>query len=68
MKTVELLAIIISLSSAFIFSNALGNQPQNKVMPQPAPQTTTDDDFEPIDNMHHFMRQKSVGLFLIRGC
>ncbi len=55
MKTVELLAIIISLSSAFIFSNASGNQPQNKVMPQSAPQTTTDDDFEPIDNMHHFM-------------
>lgn len=55
MKTVELLAIIISLSSAFIFSNASGNQPQNKVMPQSAPQTTTEDDFEPIDNMHHFM-------------
>lgn len=55
MKTVETLAIIISLSSAFFFSNAPDNQPQNKVMPQPVLQTTTDGNFEPIDNMHHFM-------------
>ncbi|MCP4096188.1 MAG: hypothetical protein GY748_08095 [Planctomycetaceae bacterium] len=56
MKTVELLAIIISLSSAFFFSNAANtNQPPNQVTSQPIQQPATDGDFEPVDNMHHFM-------------
>jgi hypothetical protein len=56
MKTVELLAIITSLTGAFFFSNAPHiNQSQNNSIPLPVQQVTTDDDFEPIDNMHHFM-------------
>jgi hypothetical protein len=62
MKTVELLSIIISLTGAFSFSefsfsNApKTNQPQNNSIPRPVQQATSDDDFEPIDNMHHFMK------------
>lgn len=56
MKTVELVAIITSLSGAFLFSNATNtDQPQSKVAPKAVQTPATPDDFEPIDNMHHFM-------------
>lgn len=56
MKTIELLSIIISLTGAISFSNALKtNQLPNNSIPRSVQQATSDDDFEPIDNMHHFM-------------
>ena len=57
MKTVELLVIISSLTGAFFFSTAPdSNQFHSKSTPLPIQQATTaDDDFSPVDNMHHFM-------------
>lgn len=56
MKIVDLLVITISLTGAFFFSNApKTNQTQNNSFSSPVQQSGSEDDFEPIDNMHHFM-------------